>query len=65
MKSFLCVLDNSLPERMKMVMIAFRPNPKLACKKARRKVASSESVRAMYTFRHVIVNHRLTGSGLA
>ena len=34
-KCFLCVLDNSLPVQMKMLMIALRPNPKLACKEVR------------------------------
>ena len=43
-------------------MIALHPNPKLACKEARRMVTSSESVHAMHAFRHVIVDHRQTGT---
>ena len=39
-------------------MIALRPNPKLACKEARRMVTSSESVQALHAFRRVIVDHR-------
>ena len=42
-KCFLRVLDNILPVQMEMVMIAYRPNPKLACKEARRMVTLSES----------------------
>ena len=42
-KCFLCVLDNSLPVQMEMVMTALHPNPKLVCKEARRMVTSSES----------------------
>ena len=57
-KCFLCVLDNSLPLQMQMVMMALRPNPKLACKEARRMVTSSVSVHATHAFRHVIVDHR-------
>ena len=49
-KCFLCVLDNSLPVQMEMVMIDLRPNPKLACKEARRMVTSSESLHAIHAY---------------
>ena len=57
-KRFLCVPDDSLPVQMEMLMVALRPNRKLACKEARRMVTSSESAHAMHAFRHVVVEHR-------
>ena len=57
-KCFLCVLDDSLPVQMKMVMMALRPNPKLARKEARRMVTSGERVHAMQAFRYIIVDRR-------